>query len=324
MPSAGKEMNFWDLCVACARAIGRGCQAMWRICRRMIRLTYRYWWIVIPVIILGVAAAMYYTRKDNITYRMNAVALLNGPSIQQFEQAYAPLRSGKMLPPESELEGFIKKQKAYAFTTYRVIDCMHDGVADYIDFKHKSSPTDTLKVQMADRLCLQFRIKSRNLDLVPEVEKQVLEFLNSNVAMQQAYATYIPNLRAEAVFNHTQWHKLDSLTSHYYFRGHLGKDSFGQMREGTVVMSDWGGDWRVRLFLEDIYKQQRYTERIDQRLQLATAPVVLENHFAADSKPVNGRRKMLVLFFLLGWIGGCVLAEAVDRRKAIVEWLKKN
>ena len=201
---------------------------------------------------------------------------------------------------------------------------MHDGVADYIDFKHKSSPTDTLKVQMADRLCLQFRIKSRNLDLVPEVEKQVLEFLNANVAMQQAYATYIPNLRAESVFNHTQWNKLDSLTSQYYFRGHLGKDSFGQMREGTVVMSDWGGDWRVRLFLEDIYKQHDRMQRVDHRLQFATAPVSLESHFAMDPKPVMSLNKCLAIMLLVGWVLGCCMAEVLNRRKQIAEWLKKD
>jgi hypothetical protein len=32
---------------------------------------------------------------------------------------------------------------------------------------------------------------------------------------------------------------------------------------------------------------------------------------------------MVVIFFLLGWIGGCALAEIVDKRKAIAEWLKK-
>ena len=82
-------MNFWDLCVAIARAIGRACVAAWEVIARMIRLTWRYWWTVVPVVALAIAAAVYHTRPDNICFRVNAIAFLNGPSIQQFEQKYA-------------------------------------------------------------------------------------------------------------------------------------------------------------------------------------------------------------------------------------------
>ena len=64
-------------------------------------------------------------------------------------------------------------------------------------------------------------------------------------------------------------------------------------------------------------------QRDDYRMQLATAPVVLENHFSLDPEPLNGRLKIMVVFFLLGWIGACVLAELIDQRKAIYAWLKK-
>lgn len=311
-------MNFWDLCVACARAIARGCAALWQVVSRMLRLSYRYWWIVCTMVVLAVAAALYYTRPANISYRMNAIALLNGPSIQQFEDAYAVVRSGQLIPQQTPLAHYVKEQHATAFTSFRVVDCLHDGVADYVDFKRKSSPTDTTKVQMQDRLCLQFCIKTCDLHLLPEIEQALLEFLNADAAMQQAYAAYLPNLKNRVAFNHSQWNKLDSLTSSYYFQTRLGERSATE--NGMVFM----GDQKVHLFLDKIYEQQSYTELTDQRLQLATAPVVLENHFAVDSKPVNGRNKMLVIFFLLGWIGGCVIAEAVDRRKAIAEWLKKE
>ena len=82
------------------------------------------------------------------------------------------------------------------------------------------------------------------------------------------------------------------------------------------------GDRRIRLFLDEIYKQQQHLQQGDYRLQLATAPVVLENHFVADPKPVNGRRQCVALFFLLSWAAGCLLAEVIDKRKAIIAWLK--
>ena len=318
-PTMGKEMNFFDLCVVCGRAIGRACAALWRLFARMLRLTYRYWWFVLTLLVLAVAAALYYTREENLTFKMNSVALLNGPSIQQFEQAYAPLRTGKNLSCEAAITPFLKECIAKRFDTFRVIDALDDGVADYIDFKHKSSPTDTVKVQMQDQLCLQFYIKARHMNRLPEIEQALLDFLNGNKAMQQSYETYYRNLAAEAAFNHSQALKLDSLTTHYYFHGNPGKEPLNGVREGLVFL----GDWRVHLFLNEIYDQQKHLQDCDHRLQLATAPVVLENHFAADPKPVNGRRTIVVLFLIISWLGACLLAEIIDKRKAICAWLKQ-
>ena len=315
-----KEMNFWDLCVACSHAIGRGCQGCGRILARMVRLTYRYWWIVITIIALGIGAAIYYSRPDNLTYKVRAVAMLNGASIQQFEQAFAPLQSAKQLP-NAPLSQAIYDHTVWGFETFRVVDCLGDGTADFIDLKRKTQPTDTVNVQMHDRICVQYRIKAKNMDQIPMIEEGVLDFLNHNPALQDAYRVYLPNLKDEVVFNHRQAQKLDSLTSHYYFRGAFGGDSFTQMREGTVVMSDWS-DWRVRLFLEKLYEQREYLQRRDQRLQLASAPVTVENHFSVFPVPVNARRKCIVLFGLLAWICGCAIAEIVDRRKALLEWLR--
>ena len=121
-----RELNFFDLCVLTGRAIGRGCAALGRLLGHMIRLTYRYWWIVITLVILAVAAALYYTREENTIYKANAVAFLNGVSIQQFEQAYAPMHSSQLLPDEAAIKPYLCSREAFGFETYRVIDCLHD------------------------------------------------------------------------------------------------------------------------------------------------------------------------------------------------------
>lgn len=312
-------MNFFDLCVAIGRAIGRGCAACWRLVTHMIRLTYRYWYIVVTLVVLAIAAAFYYSRKDNLKYKMNAVALLNGPSIQQFEQAYAALQSGKLLPEDAAIAPYVLDFKVTNFRSYRVIDCLGDETPDYIDFKCKSQPTDTVKVQMKDRLCLQFVIKSRDMALMPEIEEALLKWFNSNEAMKQSYAVYKKNLADEVAFNHNQAQKLDSLTSEYYFNAPSAARPMNYSSNGV----NFYGDRDIELFLKDIYEQHDYLQKKDYRMQLATAPVTLENHFSADPKPVNNRLKSLFLFFLLGWIAGCVIAELIDKRKAILEWLKQ-
>ena len=309
-------MTFIDLCVAIGRAIGRGCKAFGCLLAHMVRLTYRYWWVVITLVVLSVAAALYYTRCENLTYKLNAVALLNGPSIQQFEQVYAPLRSGRLLPADAAIAPFVHEGKAWRFETFRVVDCLEDGEADFVDFRHKSSPSDTLNVQMSDRLCLQFRMKARDLCRLPEIEQAILAWFNGNEAMQQSYAPYIANLREEVRFNHAQAQKLDSLTSAYYFYTQT------EAKPATNGVNFYG-DRKVRLFLDEIYAQQRHLQQGDYRLQLATAPVTLENHFTTDPRPVNGRIKCLLLFFLLGWAVGCIIAALIDKRKAICAWLQR-
>ena len=173
-----KEMTFIDLCVAIGRSFGRGCKALGCLLAHMTRLTFRYWWVVITLLVLAVAAALYYSRSENQIYRLNAVALLNGPSIQQFEQAYAPLRTGRLLPADAAINPFLADKVAKRFTTYRVVDGLGDGVADYIDFRHKSRPTDTINVQMQDRLCLQFRLKARDFHQVPQIEQDHIHVQN--------------------------------------------------------------------------------------------------------------------------------------------------
>lgn len=314
-----KDMTFIDLCVACGRAIADGCKAVGRLLARMVRLTYRYWWVVITCVVIGLAGALYYTRCENLTYKLNAVALLNGPSIQQFEQAYAPLRSGRLLPDDAAITPLVKEKTVKAFTTFRVIDCLHDGNADFIDFKHKSKPYDTLNVQMHDRLCLQFRLKARDLERLPEIEKGIMAYLNGNKPMQQSYASYLSNLREEVRFNHAQALKLDSLTSAYYFYNVSSAQPMNYSGNGV----NFYGDRKIRLFLDQIYEQQKHLQQGDYRIQLATAPVVLENHFTADPKPVNGRLKYALLFLVLGWAFGCLIAEIIDQRKLIASWLKQ-
>ena len=312
-------MNFWDLCVACGRAIGRGCVALWNILSRMIRLTYRYWYIVVTLVVLAIALAIYHTRPKNIKYRVNAIAMVNGASMQQFEKAFAPLQTGQLLPPDAKIAPYMRWKQAGRFDVFRVVDVHHDGVADYIDFKRKSSPKDTTEVQMQDRVCIQFQTPAIFVPMIPEIEEAILELLNGNEALQQAHVLYLENLREEVAFNHRQAVKLDSLTSVYYYNA--GSPAAMMNKDGNGV--NFYGDRRIRLFLGEIYKQQLHTRNGDLRLQLASAPVVLENHFAVDPAPVMTRTKCVILFFLLSWIVGCLIAELIDRRKAIAEWLKK-
>lgn len=318
VPYEGKEMNFWDLCVAIGHAIGQGFVWLGRILGRMVRLTYRYWWLVITLVVLAIAGAIYHTRQDNIRYRVNATALINGASMMQFEEAFQPLRSCCLLPEDAAIGSYLYNKRAQRFETFAVVDVHGDGTANYVDFKRKSNPKDTVNVQMQDRVNIQFCVQGYSIPLIPEIEQAVLDYLNSDEALQKSYAVYVENLREEVAFNHRQAVKLDSLTSNYYYGSALSANPLTSKDGGVYFNSDR----KVRLFLKDIYAQHQHLQQGDYKLQLATAPVVLENHFTLDPKPVMSRNKCVLIFFLLSWIGSCVLAELIDKRKAICAWLK--
>ena len=46
-------MNFIDLCMACGRAIGRAWEACCNLLAHMLRLTYRYGWVVLTLVVLA-------------------------------------------------------------------------------------------------------------------------------------------------------------------------------------------------------------------------------------------------------------------------------
>jgi hypothetical protein len=244
--------------------------------------------------------------------------MINGASMQQFEQTVNTLHSDKLTPAETSVAHYIRHHQMENIELFPVIDALRDGTADRIDFARKSNPKDTVMAQMKDRVCIRFTTRACYMHMVPEMEKALMDYLNSDAAMQVSYETYLANLREEAAFNHRQMQKLDSLTSVYYYNA----GSTAPMTANGNGLQFYG-DRRIRLFLNEIHKHQTQLQQTDYRLQLATAPVCLENHFTLDHKPVTGRMKCTLLFFLLSWIGGCVLAELIDKRKVIYAWLQQ-
>lgn len=312
------EMNLFDLCIICAKAIGRFCKSVIRFCGKVVQLSFRKWWIVVPVMVVAIAGTCYFSRKENLIYKVNAVAVLNGPSRNLFMQSYQPIEGAWIGESNYHpIAYYLQKQIAYRFTTFPVIDCQNDSTADYIDFNRQTKITDTIDVQMQDHICMQFRIKNRNLHLLPDIENALMDYLNGIPQMQASYQTYLQTLDRQVLFCHDQIEKLDSLTTAFYFPEYPVQQL---SPSGTSLLI---GDRRIRLFLPQIHDHFSFTQRTDQRKTLATAPVVLVNHFVADPHPVNSLLKCIVLFGLAGFVIGCIIALLVEQRKAIGAWLRK-
>ncbi|MCM1034688.1 MAG: hypothetical protein NC038_03785 [Paludibacter sp.] len=325
MESNHHEMNLFDLLAAFFRRIGRFFKALVSMCGNSFRLSVWRWYIVYPILCLGIAGAIYWSRPDNRIYKVGAIVKLNGPTVDDAKQVWQPLQfaTPHCISSDQSIANLLGITDAEAasverFACFNVIDCLNDSIADYIDFKGKHDLTDTMNVVMKNHLYLQFRTKCP--EQAQKIGEAVLSYMNGNKALQSTYSAYHATLQREAEFCHTQIEKLDSLTTSFYFEQGIGQQIQRSWAASALVV----GERELNLLHPEILELIQYTKKADKELSTATAPVVLEAAFTVDPRPVNGRLKCLFIGLIAGYIAGCMLAWAIERRKSIGSWLKHS
>ncbi len=319
------ELNLWELCLICTRAIGKALCGLWQLCTNTLRLSLQRWYIVLPIVILGIAAAAYYSRPSNRIYQVGAMVHLSGVNRTDVNRLYTSLAfaTPEIINQEqtlSALLGLTNEQtaKLRRFETWGVLDYQRDSLPDVVDKKNKHSLADTVTVVMPDYLYLTFRTKRPQEAQV--VGQAIINYLNSNADLQRAHQAHRNVLQRKVDFCRTQIDKLDSLTTAFYFE---------QVGDGHVRFERWSsafivGDRRIDLIHPDILGLIRKTEIAEKQLVMASAPVVPMGEFVVEPKAVNGSLKCLVLGFLASYLLGCLLALAWNRRKQLAQWMRTD
>jgi len=315
------EMNLWDVCKSIARGIADTGKALLRLLANMIRLTYRFWWITGITIAIAIACSLYYTRESNRRYKATAIVCINGPAVSEVQNWYEALEQNfpaHMTEEQTLISrlGLDAEQAAALshFRSFRVIDCMHDGTADYVDMKNRNNGTDTLQVRMEDQLALQFQTKDPKH--LHQAEEAIMAYLNSNPQFQESFRQYHANATRQWQFDRQQIEKLDSLTSLFY-------QAASGIQTQTPSVNMAMGKREVVLFLDDIEEYFHRKDLRDHRYTLCTAPLTLQGHFVAAPRAVNGPLKCLALALIIGWCIGCILALMWEKRKQISAFLKQ-
>ena len=324
MTKCENDMNLYDVCREFFRAIGRGIQACGNILAAMLRISFRQWWIVLVVVLAALIAANYYARRSNRIHRVEAVVWLNGPTIEQAEQAFKNLENAlpnglSRTQTLSAQLGLTKSQLrgVHNLRSYHVIDCKHDSVADFVDFRHKVSRTDTLNVHMPNRLCLTFY--TNNLAAVDTVGEAIVNYLNTLPQMRDAFLKKRALIERKVQFAQDHIEKLDSLTTAFYFEQGVGPQFQANRWESGFV----AGKREIKFFTNVIYSEFAQLDRLNTELTFCTAPVVVEDGFKINPNAVNGRIKMNIIGLIAGWIIGCLAAALVEQRKRLISWLKR-
>lgn len=316
-----REMNLFDLCQAIARGIGKSVKWLVWCFGEMLKLSFRQWWVVLIVVALCVAAALYYSREGNRSYKVDVVANLNGITNSMVRAEFERLNKAFYLTEQQNLATMLNidgelANDTYRFETFDVIDLLADTTIDMVDYNRSTPMMDTLYVHVPDMVAMRFRTKHPNR--VPELENAILNYLNTRPYFQSLYETYYKGLEREARFHRDQIEKLDSLTSVFYFSQNNREQMQMKVWESGMVL----GRREMALFLEDVYVEMRESEYVNARLTVATAPVVLQSHFVINPLAVNGPWKMSAIAIVVGWLLGLMVAGLVENRKRILAWLQ--
>ena len=318
-----KETSLFDLIYAACKACGRGINRIICLLSRMIRLSWRKAYIVLPLLILGLAAGMYWTRPENRKYKVEAVLILNGPTEFDVAQALMPIEFAvdASMSETQNLQNLLQLEPEIARVTTRfehfpVIDFRRDSVPDMIDYKRSHKRSDTLDIVMDNRIAVRFRTK--NINSVPTVQQNLLQYLNSQPQIQAAFEAKKADIERFAEFCRVQTEVLDSFIVEFYFNQGTGsQNKVRPWSPGLVV-----GSREVQAMHNDMFELLERRKQVTHELSLMTAPVVLDSNFALNPEPVRNPHIWRILFMLAGWIAGAVLAWLIEDRKNILAWLR--
>ncbi len=318
-----KETSLFDFIYAACKACGRGINRIICLLSRMIRLSWRKAYIVLPLLILGLAAGIYWTRPENRKYKVEAVLILNGPTEFDVAQALMPIEFAvdANMSETQNLQNLLQLEPEIARVTTRfehfpVIDFRHDSVPDMIDYKRSHKRSDTLDIVMDNRIAVRFRTK--NINSVPTVQQNLLQYLNSQPQIQAAFEAKKADIERFAEFCRVQTEVLDSFIVEFYFNQGTGsQNKVRPWSPGLVV-----GSREVQAMHNDMFELLERRKQVTHELSLMTAPVVLDSNFALNPEPVRNPHIWRILFMLAGWIAGAVLAWLIEDRKNILAWLR--
>ncbi len=319
-----KETNLWDLCLRFANWIAGLCRKLCLLIADSIRLCLRKWWVSVPLVLICVGFMLYSARPSNKWYRVEGVALLNGPSITMAQQVFKPVAEAldaryspvqtysSLIGINDEMMSQIKNLKSHY-----VIDCMNDSTPDFVDWKDKNSMIDTMYMRLQDKMGISF--VTHDLGATLPFADSVVAYLNRDPQMVACYEAYRRNLERESRFCRDQIERLDSLSLDFYFHQGVGDVQTQYNRATTSLLV---GKREIKLFHSEILDLINYKSKVDRRLSQCTAPVVVTGGFAVNHKAQNGLLKSGIIGLVVGYLLSCLIAALIENRKALHEWLK--
>jgi hypothetical protein len=314
-----KEINLLDLIKMFSAWVVKASKSFINFILYLLKAGYRKKYLTLTLIVLCFAIGEYMARPSNRQYSVGAMASLHGVDAftmkeiaRQLEQSRADNQytslSSKLSLPDSIAKNIV------SFNSYYVIDYLNDSTPDMVDFANNHSLEDTLNVRMKDKI--YFRLITRNISQVPQVEKAILNFFNSQPIVQLKYTARINELRGKIDISAAEMQRLDSLAKITYF-----KDTEKQLKwsKDRLIV----GEQQKQLFYGEMLFLQGVRSKAESELMTYKQPVEFPSGFVINPFPMNGKIKYGIYGILIGLGLGLVFAACIEQLQKVIRFFKK-
>lgn len=323
--SEQKDTTLWDLIKSGCRWLGRCFNYAIDVFNKQLKITFRKWYVVIPVTIIGIVLGFWFSRIENRKYRAEGMAVVHGPMAAEIKEVVRPLavsmpqniNSGMSMAEVLNCSPEITRGITQ-FRTIYVIDYLDNFTPDLVDYKGKHQLEDTLN--LVSNNYIVFELYTKDLSQLRNFEHALVDYINNNPMMQTKYQYHRQMLEYELDVCDKQLNYLDSLTKVFYFSYPQGMqfdlESDPNKRSSLIL-----GNRSIKTLHEDIISLIQHKRDLEADLSSCTQPLVFISHISAVPKAVNNRIASLILGLLCGWVLGLCIAWLIEDRKRVYQWL---
>ena len=323
-----KDTTLWDLIKSTCRWLGRVCVDFGHFLAKQIKISFRKWYIVFPITIIGIVLGLWYSRVDNRKYKAEGMAAIHGPMAAEIKEVVRPISMAlsPRVQPELSLSEILDCSPECTMgisrlRTIYVVDYQNNITPDLIDYKDKHQLEDTLN--LISNNYIVFELYTKNLANLRNFESALANYVNTNAIMQTKYHYHHSMLEDELDICNRQLNYLDSLSKVLYFNFPQADQvdlKYDPKKAGSLIV----GKRSVELLHDEILSLNQHKKGVEADLASCTEPLVFISHISPMPKAVNNRIKCLIISFLFGWVAGLCCAWLFEDRKQVCDWLKNK
>ncbi len=251
--------------------------------------------------------------KSEITFKNNTIE--NADMISHFNQlgSLVAKKSNQEIATSLSISDS-EASDLVELSAYWVIDINNDKIPDYVDYKGKHNPGDTINVRMPDRFVIE--VASLDPMNLSNIREGLIRYAKNNPLTETSNNQRIKDLNELINRANIDIQELDSLQKVKYFEETRRKISEG----GQIVLFQ---EQQTQLFYRDI--QNLISQRQSYEKEMALYPDVVSviSDFSPSSTRVNTAFYYSKITVPLSFFLAIVLLLLFKNRKKIIEVLNK-
>jgi len=313
------EIDLIDIFNRIGKGLGKGFLTFGNCILACVAFAFHNALILFISIVLGFVASYIFRQtekplyKSEITFRNNSVE--NADMINYFNQLSDIIAKRNTNEISSKLS--IPLNEASDLTglsAYWVIDINSDNVPDYVDYKDKHNPADTINVRMSDRFVVE--VTSLDPMNLGNIREGLIKYAQKNPLAETANSQRIKRLN-ELIFRaNIDIAELDSLQKVKYFEETRSRIS----EAGQIVLLQ---EQEVQMFYKEI--QNLYYQKQAMESELALYPEVISviSDFLPSTTRINSTLHYSKITVPVSFFLAIFLLLLFKNRKKIVEVLNR-